>query len=176
MRILGIPLSFDIAHLHFAAIHFPIGLLLTSVVFYVWASWKDSKTAQLIGLGTLLAGTLFSYLAVGSGVLAEEAVESHGTFHTAFEVHEYLGYGVAGLFTLLSLWGFLSYRRPGGKVIPLFLIFLLLGAGGVGLQGYVGGILGHEAAMERLRISLAPADQGGHGGSSETHQDGKKKP
>ena len=176
MSFFGIPVLFDIAHLHFAAVHFPIGLLLTSVILYLWARLKSSKTAELIAVGLLIAGTLFSYAAVASGVLAEEGVVSHGTYDLAFEIHEKLGYGVAGFYTLLSLWGFAAYRRPGSKVIPLFLILLLLGAAGVGLQGYVGGILGHEAALERQRGTSAQEEKGEHGKNSEVRQkEGKER-
>lgn len=148
-KIFGIPLLFDLAHLHSALVHFPIALLLISLFFYVCARAKNSKGAELIGLGNLMAGTLLSYAAIGSGLLAEDVVTFQPAYRFLFPIHENLAYGIAGLFTLLSLWGFLAYRRPGNKVIPLFLFLFFLGAAAVGFQGYVGGILGHEGMQQK---------------------------
>jgi uncharacterized membrane protein len=77
-------------------------------------------------------------------LLAERAVESKAV-HDFVELHEALGYGVAGFFTLLSLWGLIAYKRPTGKVIPLFLILILIAGGALAVQAYLGGFLVYDA-------------------------------
>jgi uncharacterized membrane protein len=142
-----IPLGFEIHKLHPLIVHFPIGLLFTSLVFYFFAAAKKSKGAELVALSNLIAGTLISYGAVYSGLLAEDAVEHSGPIHDFVELHEILGWGVAGIFTILSLWGLIAYKRSGGKVIPLFLILLLIGGIVLGIQGYLGGFLVYDGAL-----------------------------
>jgi uncharacterized membrane protein len=67
-----IPLDFQIYKLHPALIHYPIGLLMISIVFYIFAAAKKSKGAELVALSNLIAGSLMSQR-VYSGVLAEHA-------------------------------------------------------------------------------------------------------
>ena len=135
-----LPVEFQIYKLHPLLVHFPIGLLFTSLLFYLFAAAKKRKGAELAGLANLITGTLLSYATVYSGLLAEHAVK-HGAVHDFVELHQNLGYGIAGFFTILSLWGLIAYRRPGGRVIPLFLILFLIGGVALGLQGYIGGFL-----------------------------------
>jgi uncharacterized membrane protein len=139
--------NFRIEHVHPILIHYPLALLVTSLIFYLIARIKNSKPVELIGLANLITGTLISYAAVYSGLLAEEAVKHSGIVHEIVELHEKLGYGVAGVYTVLSLWGWLSYRRPASKVIPLFLIVLMLATALLAAQGYVGGYLVYEAGL-----------------------------
>ncbi len=142
-----LPLHFEIHKLHPLLVHFPIGLLFISLVFYLFAAAKKSKGAELAALSNLITGTLLSYGALYSGILAEHAVQHSGPVHEFVELHEKLGWGVAGIFTILSLWGFIAYKRPGGKVIPLFLVLFLIGGIVLGLQGYLGGYLVYDAAV-----------------------------
>jgi uncharacterized membrane protein len=141
-----IPLDFQIYKLHPALIHYPIGLLMISIVFYIFAAAKKSKGAELVAVSNLIAGSLMSWAAVYSGLLAERAVESKSV-HDFVELHEALGYGVAGFFTLLSLWGLIAYKRPTGKVIPLFLILILIAGGALAVQAYLGGFLVYDAGL-----------------------------
>jgi uncharacterized membrane protein len=142
-----LPLNFEIQKLHPATVHFPIALLFMSLLFYFFAAAKKSKGAELVALSNMIAGTLISYLAVYTGILAEHAVKQTPAVHEFVELHEKLGWGVAGFFTLMSLWGLIAYRRPGGKVIPLFLIIILVGGIVLGLQSYIGGFLVYDAAL-----------------------------
>jgi uncharacterized membrane protein len=142
-----LPLNFQIHKLHPLTVHFPIGLLFISLLFYLFAAAKKSKGAELAALSNLIAGTLLSFAAVYSGILAEGAVEHSGPVHDFVDLHEILGWGVAGTFTILSLWGLIAYKRPTGKIIPLFLILFIIGAIVLALQGYLGGYLVYDAAV-----------------------------
>lgn len=141
-----LPLDFQIYKLHPALIHYPIGLLMISILFYLFAAAKKSKGAELVAVSNMIAGSLMSWAAVYSGVLAEHAIETK-VAHDFVELHEALGYGVAGFFTLLSLWGLIAYKRPTGRVIPLFLILILIAGAVLALQAYVGGYLVYDAGL-----------------------------
>lgn len=139
--------NFKIEHLHPILVHYPLALLVTSLFFYIFARIKNSKPVELIALANLITGTLLSYATVYSGLLAEEAVEHSGPIHEIVELHEKAGFVVAGIYTVLTLWGWLAYRRPGSKVIPIFLIVLILATVVLAFQGYTGGYLVYEGGL-----------------------------
>jgi uncharacterized membrane protein len=108
---------------------------------------KSSKTAELIAVGNLITGTLLSFAAAFAGKLAADGLVVAPKLHELLEIHENVGWVLGGYFTVLSLWGFFSYRRPGSKVIPFFLLLYILGLGILGLQAYVGGYMVYEGGV-----------------------------
>jgi uncharacterized membrane protein len=140
----NIPLVFKLHTLHPLLVHFPIALLFTALAFYIYARLKSSKTGELIAVANLITGTLLSFAASYAGVLADERLNFTPQVNELMEIHEKLGWVISGYFSLLSIWGFFSYRRPGSKVIPIFLILYVIGAASLGLQGYLGGYMVYD--------------------------------
>lgn len=168
-----IPFVFKLHTIHPFMVHFPIALLWIAFLFYIFARIKSSKTVELVALVNLITGTLFSFLASYSGVIADERLNFTPQVHELMEIHEKLGWVVAGYFTVLSLWGFFSYRRPAGKVIPLFLILYLLGIASLGLQGYLGGYMvfeGGAGVAERAPVVQPEALKGAANSSSQDRE------
>ena len=145
--LLDIPLVFRLHTLHPALVHYPIALWVMAFFFYVYARIKSSKTAELIAVGNLITGTLLSFATAFAGKLAADRLVVAPKLHELLEIHENVGWVLCGWFTILSLWGFFSYRRAASKVIPFFLLLYILGLGTLGLQAYVGGYMVYEGGV-----------------------------
>jgi uncharacterized membrane protein len=167
----NVPIVFKLHTLHPLLVHFPIGLLFTAFLFYIYARIKSSKTAEFVALLNLMTGTLLSFAAAYSGVIADERLNLTREVNQLMEIHEKLGWIVAGFFTILSIWGFFSYRHAGGKVIPLFLLFYLFGAVALGFQGYLGGLMVYEggAGVKERSPVVQPEGQKG-AAASDSHK------
>lgn len=167
----NIPLVFKQHHLHPMLVHFPIGLYFLATIFFLFARVKKNKNAELLGVANLIAATLFCYGALYSGLIAEKTAGHSDQIHHLLELHEKLGYGLAGLFTLLSLWAFVSLRRPGSQVIPAFIMLLLLGAGTLGFQGYLGAYMVYEGGVGTpMMRGTAPATPAQPAEKDDSHQ------
>ena len=170
----NVPIVFKLHTLHPLLVHFPIALLITAFFFYIFARIKSSKTAELVAVANLITGTILSFAASYSGVIADERLNFTPQVHELMEIHEKLGWVIGGFFSILSIWGFFAYRRPGSKVIPLFLILYLLGVASLGLQGYLGGYMVYEGGAgvaEKTPAAHATGEPGAQVGESKTeHQ------
>src|SRR5262245_13745316 len=107
----NIPLVFKLHTLHPFLVHFPIALLITALFFYIFARIKSSKTAELIAVANLITGSLLSFAASYAGQLADERLNFTPQVHELMEIHEKVGWAIGIYFSLLSIWGFFSYRR-----------------------------------------------------------------
>ncbi len=128
--------------IHPMVVHFPIALLLASLLFdLVSLRWRGQEF-RATSLSLLALGVLAALVALYTGHVAEEAVEHSGTIpKQAIETHEVLAFAVFWVFAgllglrLLSYWGWIRERS---------LLVLFLGAGGSVLllvASYYGGEL-----------------------------------
>ena len=145
--LLDIPLVFRLHTLHPALVHYPIALWVVGFFFYLYARMKSSKPAELIAVANLITGTLLSFAAAFAGKLAADRLVFAPKIHELMEIHEKVGWSACGFFTLLSLWGFFTYKRAASKVIPLFLLLYVIGLGVLGLQSYIGGYMVYEGGV-----------------------------
>lgn len=127
--------------IHPMVVHFPIALLITSVVFDFLATRWRHKSFQDAGFYTLIAGLLGAAVAVLTGAMAEEVVEDKGIPESILEIHEALGY--ASLLFFLGLLALrLLMRWKLIKEIPA--LYLAMGVAGIVIlsaAGYFGGSL-----------------------------------
>lgn len=127
--------------IHPMVVHFPIALLITSVVFDFLATRWRHKSFQDTGFYTLIAGLLGAAVAVLTGAMAEEVVEDKGIPESILEIHEALGY--ASLLFFLGLLALrLLMRWKLIKEIPA--LYLAMGVAGIVIlsaAGYFGGSL-----------------------------------
>ena len=140
--------------IHPMVVHFPIALLIASVVFDFLATRWRHKSFQDAGLYTLIAGLFGAVVAVGTGAMAEEAVEDMGIPESVLEMHEVLGYA-----TLLFFLGLLALRllmrwKLLKEMPALYLTMGLVGIVILVMAGYVGGGLVYDfGAGVNLSIS-----------------------
>jgi len=130
--------------IHPMVVHFPIALLITSVVFDLLATRWRRESFQEAGFYTLLAGLLGAVVAVVTGAMAEEAAEGNGIPEPVLEIHEALGYA-----TLLFFIGLLALRllMRWGLIRKMPALYLTMGFIGVvilTMAGYVGGSLVYD--------------------------------
>ena len=130
--------------IHPMVVHFPIALLITSVVFDFLAMRWRHKSFQDAGFYTLIAGLLGAAVAVLTGAMAEEVAEDKGIPESVLEIHEALGYA-----TLLFFIGLLALRLLMRwkliKEIPA--LYLAMGVAGIMIlsaAGYFGGSLVYD--------------------------------
>ena len=130
--------------IHPMVVHFPIALLITSVVFDFLAMRWRHKSFQDAGFYTLLAGLLGAAVAVLTGAMAEELAEDTGIPESVLEIHEALGYA-----TLLFFIGLLALRLlMRWKLIrEIPALYLAMGVAGIMIlsaAGYFGGSLVYD--------------------------------
>lgn len=144
--------------IHPMVVHFPIALLITSVVLDFLATRWHHKSFQDAGFYALIAGLLGAVVAVGTGAMAEEAVEGKGVPESVLEIHEALGYA-----TLLFFLGLLALRllMRWKLVKELPALYLAMGVVGIVIlsaAGYFGGSLVYDfgAGVNLLTSEYAP--------------------
>jgi uncharacterized membrane protein len=130
--------------IHPMVVHFPIALLIISVLFDAMATQWRHKSFQDAGFYTLIAGLIGAAAAVLTGAWAEEVAEGKGIPESVLEIHEALGYATLALFIgLLGLQ--LLMRRGVVREIPaLYVIFGLIGVVVLLVTGYYGGVLVYD--------------------------------
>jgi len=119
----------ELINIHPLFVHFPIGLLLTAVAFYILGCVFKNEGLLAAGKWTLLFGTLAAAVTVWTGLEAEKTVPHGGGSHEIMLIHKYLGFVVVGLSSVLSLSVLISKANipPKGK-IPFLAGLVLLGA------------------------------------------------
>ena len=103
--------------IHPMVVHFPIALLLASLLFDLIALRWRGQECRAMSLSLLALGVLAALVALLTGHLAEEAVEHSGTIpKQAIETHEELAFAAFWVFAgllgvkMLSYWGWMRER------------------------------------------------------------------
>jgi uncharacterized membrane protein len=128
-----------LTHLHPAIIHFPIVLLIASVLLDLYGRWKpDLRHSAWIAL---LLGTLSAIPAAITGIIAHIPYEGTAVIES-IERHEQLGLLTTAIFIGLTIWRWRSRRRGSASSASWF--YLAVGSAGLlllTLTGMTGGNL-----------------------------------
>ena len=144
--------------IHPMVVHFPIALLMASVLLDLLAARWHQIGFPEASLYTLIGGLAGAVVSVITGSFAEELVEKSGVPEAALDLHETLGYATLWLFVgLLAIR--LGMSRGWLREIPA----LSIGVGLVGVvilaaTGYYGGSLVYEfgAGVARTLPKIGP--------------------
>jgi uncharacterized membrane protein len=98
-------------NLHPLVVHFPIALLIASVLFDIIAYCIKREEFEKAAFWNLVLGVLTGAAAVITGLLAEDSVPPFPVLHATVERHETLAFIALGVFAVLLLWRIL--RRIG---------------------------------------------------------------
>lgn len=141
--------------IHPALVHFPIALVVFSVIADAVAFWTSSSALAASGFWSLVGAALTAVVTVAAGyydmnraVLSEEA---DGLVH----LHRRIGWVLLAAILLLTLWRWRLYAVATAEPSALYLIvafFVLLLAA---FQGWYGGEMVYTHG-----VSVAPAGQG----------------
>ncbi len=156
-------LGYDLVRVHAALNDLPAALLLTTVLFDVLTAVTRREAFRQTAFWTLMVGTVGALAAVGSGLLAEDAIE-HGTaIHQLMERHETMGYIVAGTFVLLAGWRLFRETRMGRPERLAATGLALAGAVVLVLTSRLGGelVFAHAAGIPTATMQREIENRGG---------------
>lgn len=139
-------------------VHFPIALLITSVLFdAVGAAFKRDSLREgalwLLGLGLL--GGLGAVL---SGDMAEEVAEKAGIAEALLERHETWAFVTMGIFGVLFVGRVFLRNHFTALTLAMYLVTASIGIGTLSVTGYFGGdlVYEHGAGVRQPAQSLSP--------------------
>jgi uncharacterized membrane protein len=147
--------------LHPMLVHFPIVLILVSLLFEVVGRALDAAWWRNAAFALLIAGGLGAAAAVLTGGPAGDAAERQGVSERAVDRHE-----AAGDLTMWLAFAAIAVRALASRTGRMRSAVTLLGfvlhvgaAAAVGLAGYRGGhlVFDHGAAV-RVNEKLVPSD------------------
>ncbi|MBI3800169.1 MAG: DUF2231 domain-containing protein [Deltaproteobacteria bacterium] len=126
---------------HPICVHFALALTVFGLVLDWAGSWRQHPQWQYAGRLSFFAGVEATGLAVLSGWIEQELPRPASVFDPQVQgvlfYHEYLGYGLLGLFLILAI----VRARIHGRLPAVFVVLSVLGLAGLIVQGYLGGEL-----------------------------------
>jgi uncharacterized membrane protein len=123
--------GYDLPRLHAALNDLPPALLLAAVLLELLYLLRNRESLKAASYWTLILGTVGTALAVGSGLLAEDAAPHSGAAHDLMETHETWALVSLGLFVVLAGWRIWRERimargeRWAGLLAALFAFSIL---------------------------------------------------
>lgn len=130
--------------LHPMLVHFPIALLVTSVLFDAAGTLIEREALREGGLWLLVLGLVGGVAAAVAGDLAEEAAEKAGVAETLIETHELLAFITLGLFGGLLLYRLVLRNQFTRRALAVYFLGAAIGLGTLAATGHLGGDLVYE--------------------------------
>ncbi|RYG71137.1 DUF2231 domain-containing protein [bacterium] len=129
--------------LHQASVHFPIGLLLTSVFCdAVGGIWKKAAGFRTTAYWTHMLGTVAAAVSVGLGWFGNPVRGQEGKFAQMVAVHQWWGIASLVVFALLAWWRLARREKRGSAESVSYAALSLLGVAIISITGYLGAHLG----------------------------------
>lgn len=132
---------------HLFLVHFPIALLLASVLFEVIGHLRQREDMQKAGYYTLVLGCVGAVLAAVTGLGARQSLSEMLTRRPgaaeALNAHTVAGLAVTVLFMVLLLWRTFGRRTLQGSAWWGYMVLALAGSAAVVVTGFSGGTLAH---------------------------------
>src|SRR6266498_1133995 len=125
--------------LHPAIVDFPIALLLTSAAFAVVSVFIKKELFKEIVFWNLLLGFVTAVIAVLTGLWEERRLVHNQEIHEILIKHKFNGIFISIVFFILLGWFWLRKISMGKKEYWVWMTGLLIGAGMVVYQGFLGG-------------------------------------
>ena len=147
--------------LHPILVHFPIALLITSVLFDA-AGVIVKREALREGALWLLALGLVAGVAAGvAGLVAKEAAGKAGIAESLIERHETLAFVTLAIFGTLLGYRLFLRNQLVRVTLAVYLIGALVGIGTLSATGYFGGhlVYEHGAGVKAMKSAPSPLAQ-----------------
>jgi len=153
---------------HPLLVHFTVGLLTTSVLFYLASaalSHTNSWKQQWLNMAnwSLWSGCLFAIATAIAGWLAYNSVAHDSASHAAMTLHRNWALPTASTFLLLGLWAIFIARKDGRPGF-LFLTFSIIAAGLLMVTGWLGAesVYRYGLGVKSLPVITEGADGHNH--------------
>jgi len=150
-----------LSQLHPFAVHFPIALLLVSLVAEaIWLTKKQEFWRDM-AFWLLLFGTAGAFLAAITGGWAEDALQMNQELHEKVEQHETVGYIIAWLYASLLVWKILRRKAMLTPENRTFMGAMLVATVLLFYSGFLGGKLVYEygAGVQGVSIGIENSEQ-----------------
>ena len=139
---------------HPVCVHFAVALTVVAVLLDAAGARSGNESWQRAAGLNLALGVAGLSLAVASGWFESRLPQAEQPFTAQAErllqYHEYLGFGLLGLFACLLVWRL----RAGGKPTPFLLTLAFLGLVGLTVQGYLGGEIVYRYGFRVKAVEL----------------------
>ena len=132
--------------IHPIIVHFPIALIISTLIFGVLALMVKSNGDKFstVFKWNLYFGSITSLIAAISGFHEEKNLIHNNAIHELLTVHELLGYIITGIFIVLSLWLIIRNSVLKGLEIKLILLILFIGVVIMTYSSHLGGKMVYE--------------------------------
>lgn len=155
-------------------VHFTIGLLSISALFYLAGAVLKKDNLLIVARWNLWIGALITVGTVLAGWYAYNTVSHDGPSHTAMTDHRNWVLTTAAVFILLALWAL--WKQRGAKTVSsLFVVIVLLAAGMLAVTGYKGGEIVYRHGIGAGRMPEVHGDGGYASHGHEGHEHGGHK-
>lgn len=146
-------------------VHFSIGLLSISGLFYLASLVFKKESFLIVARWNLWVGSIMTVGTVLAGLYAYYTVAHDGASHIAMMDHRNWALPTAGIFLILALWSFWKQRTAKTASAP-FVLIMLFASALLAVTGYKGAevVYRHGAGVMRL-----PVIQGDGGHDSHDH-------
>jgi uncharacterized membrane protein len=143
-------------HLHPMLVHFPIALLIISVLFDAAGVVFKRDSLRESALWLLGLGLLGGVGAVLSGDMAEEVAEKAGIAEALLERHETWALVTMWIFGVLFVGRLFLRNHFTTLTLAIYLVIASIGIGTLTVTGYLGGDLVYEygAGVRQVTRSL----------------------
>lgn len=148
---------------HPVFVHFTIGLLGISVLFYMAGLVTKKDVFYTVGKWNLWVGVAITIGTVLAGLQAAGTVDHDAESHAAMMDHRSWALTTAGVFGALGLWSFLKHQRS--TPTALFTIVLFLASSMIAITGFKGAELVYRHGTGVMSLP----DTGTHDHSAHAH-------
>jgi uncharacterized membrane protein len=162
-----------IPNYHPIMVHFTIGLLSISALFYLAGSILKKENLLVAGRWNLWIGAILTVGTVIAGFDAYNTVGHDAASHAAMTDHKNWALPTAGIFLALALWA--AWKQRGAKTVsPAFVAAIVLASGLLAVTGYKGGEVVYRHGTGVMRMPEIQGDGGhdshDHGGMAGHHE------
>ena len=154
---------------HPILVHFTIGLLSTSVLFYlalvvIRSGHPWEPAFQVMAKGCLWSGTLFAIATAIAGWFAYNSVAHDTPSHAAMTEHRNWALATLSVFIVLALWSMRQHLKSTKRAGAMFFLVVVIAGGLLASTGWYGGEAVYRYGLGVM--SLPEVEDGGGDGRS----------
>lgn len=144
---------------HPAVVHFPVALLVFSVVADIIGHARGKDSLRAAAFWSLIGAALGAAVAVAAGYYDMNRANLSESVHEFVHFHRKVGWVLLASIVGLTIWRAFIYSRPKSRVGWGYLTVALLTMGLTLFQGWWGGemVYGHGASVAPTGQGVAPA-------------------